>query len=233
MNVSSQRFKARVVYCFLLLLIRVNLKFKKIQTGLLSVPSYATLLTLKKSIEHSGNVCPLTQKNLVQLDWVSKEDGSHILTVGVCCLKWPNQRICPFKIYFFLFQVGHRVLLYTAVSSPAVKERFNNSKIAKNPQKLARQSSTNSSFNQEDVTVRWLRLRSLELKTADGLPPLPMHLSWVRDGIFVVGMDNEMQVYSQWKDMLSGITSGSGIAVTCSVSIQGIIIILPDANLDS
>lgn len=52
--------------------------------GLLSVPSYATILTLKKSIEHRGNVCPLTQKNLVQLDWVSKEDGSHILTVGVC-----------------------------------------------------------------------------------------------------------------------------------------------------
>lgn len=47
------------------------------------MPSYATLLTLKKSIEQQGNVCPLTQKNLVQLDWVSKEDGSHILTVGV------------------------------------------------------------------------------------------------------------------------------------------------------
>ena len=51
--------------------------------GLLSVPSYSTLLTLKKSISQRGNVCPLTQKHLVQLDWVSKEDGSHILTVGV------------------------------------------------------------------------------------------------------------------------------------------------------
>ena len=51
--------------------------------GLLSVPSYSTLLTLKKSIAQRGNVCPLTQKHLVQLDWVSKEDGSHILTVGV------------------------------------------------------------------------------------------------------------------------------------------------------
>lgn len=55
----------------------------KCLSGLLSVPSYATLLTLKRSIEQRGNVCPLTQKNLVQLDWVSKEDGSHILTVGV------------------------------------------------------------------------------------------------------------------------------------------------------
>ena len=57
--------------------------FFQIITGLLSVPSTATLLTLKKSIEQRGNVCPLTQKHLVQLDWVSKEDGSHILTVGV------------------------------------------------------------------------------------------------------------------------------------------------------
>jgi len=37
------------------------------------------------------------------------------------------------------------------------------------------------------------------LKTADGLPPLPMQISWVRDGILVVAMDSEMHVYSQWK----------------------------------
>ena len=69
------------------------------------MPSYATLLTLKKSIEHSGNVCPLTQKNLVQLDWVSKEDGSHILTVGVCCLKWPIKEFDPSKFTFSFFRL--------------------------------------------------------------------------------------------------------------------------------
>lgn len=47
--------------------------------------------------------------------------------------------------------------------------------------------------------IRWMRLRALELTTADGLPPLPMHLSWVRAGILVLGMDNEMHVYSQWR----------------------------------
>ena len=26
-----------------------------------------------------------------------------------------------------------------------------------------------------------------------------MQISWVRDGILVVGMDSEMHVYSQWK----------------------------------
>lgn len=47
--------------------------------------------------------------------------------------------------------------------------------------------------------IRWMQLRRIELKTADGLPPLPMQISWVRDGILVVGMDSEMHVYSQWK----------------------------------
>ena len=56
---------------------------------------------------------------------------------------------------------------------------------------------------------RWLRLRSLQLHTADGLPPLPMHLSWVRDGIFVIGMDNEMQIYSQWKDAFGELAGGT------------------------
>ena len=51
--------------------------------GLLAVPSFSTLQSLRKSIIERGNTCPLTQKHLVQLDWVSKEDGSHILTVAV------------------------------------------------------------------------------------------------------------------------------------------------------
>jgi hypothetical protein len=44
-----------------------------------------------------------------------------------------------------------------------------------------------------------MKLRKIDLVTADGLPPLPMQISWVRDGILVVGMDSEMHVYSQWK----------------------------------
>lgn len=47
--------------------------------------------------------------------------------------------------------------------------------------------------------IRWMKLRRIDLSTADGLPPLPMQISWVRDGILVVGMDSEMHVYSQWK----------------------------------
>ncbi|KAK9881026.1 hypothetical protein WA026_014368 [Henosepilachna vigintioctopunctata] len=46
---------------------------------------------------------------------------------------------------------------------------------------------------------KWMTLRKIELQTADGLPALPMQISWVRDGILVVGMDSEMHVYTQWK----------------------------------
>ncbi|XP_045511959.1 dmX-like protein 2 isoform X5 [Pieris brassicae] len=154
--------------------------------GLLAVPSFSTLQSLRKSIMENGNTCPLTQKHLVQLDWVSKEDGSHILTVAV----------------------GSRVLLFTPVSSDlaqanikAMKESINNNRPI-----LRKASSLAAPLFVEEI--RWMQLRRIELKTADGLPPLPMQISWVRDGILVVGMDSEMHVYSQWKPENPQITSG-------------------------
>lgn len=51
-----------------------------------------------------------------------------------------------------------------------------------------------------------------------------MHLSWVRDGIFVVGMDNEMQVYSQWKDTICGLPTGSCIEAS-SATKQSMIVV--------
>lgn len=68
-------------------------------SSLLAVPSFSTLQSLRKSITDHGNVCPLTQKHLVQLDWVSKEDGSHILTVGV------GSKVVKKIQYFGLFSV--------------------------------------------------------------------------------------------------------------------------------
>ncbi|XP_026326146.1 dmX-like protein 2 isoform X9 [Hyposmocoma kahamanoa] len=161
--------------------------------GLLAVPSFSTLQSLRKSIMENGNTCPLTQKHLVQLDWVSKEDGSHILTVAV----------------------GSRVLLFTPVSSDlaqanlkAMKESINNNRPI-----LRKASSLAAPLFVEEI--RWMQLRRIDLKTADGLPPLPMQISWVRDGILVVGMDSEMHVYSQWKpenqQTSSGIIGGQEI----------------------
>lgn len=145
--------------------------------GLMAVPSFSTLQSLRKSITEHGNTCPLTQKHLVQLDWVSKEDGSHILTVAV----------------------GSKIKLFTPVSSDIAQanmKAMKESQTANRPLLRKASSLARPHFNDE---IRWMKLRQIELKTADGLPPLPMQISWVRDGIFVAGMDSEMHVYSQWK----------------------------------
>lgn len=146
-------------------------------SSLLAVPSFSTLQSLRKSITENGNTCPLTQKHLVQLDWVSKEDGSHILTVAV----------------------GSKIMLYTSVSSDLAQANMKAMKESQSTNRpLLRKASSLAQphFNDE---IRWMKLRQIELETADGLPPLPMQMSWVRDGILVVGMDSEMHVYSQWK----------------------------------
>lgn len=145
--------------------------------GLLAVPSFSTLQSLRKSIIENGNTCPLTQKHLVQLDWVSKEDGSHILTVAV----------------------GSKILLYTPVSSDLAQANIKAMKESQSTNRpILRKASSLAQPHFTDE-IRWMKLRQIDLSTADGLPPLPMQMSWVRDGILVVGMDSEMHVYSQWK----------------------------------
>ncbi|KAL1506470.1 hypothetical protein ABEB36_005832 [Hypothenemus hampei] len=153
------------------------LSTESIRPTLLAVPSFTTLQSLRKSISEMGNICPLTQKHIVQLDWVSNEDGSHILTVAC----------------------GSKILLYTPLSTDlaqanvkAMKESMNNFRPI-----LRKASSLAQPLFVDDF--KWMTLRKIELHTADGLPALPMQISWVRDGILVVGMDSEMHVYTQWK----------------------------------
>merc|ERR1719310_942256 len=58
-----------------------------------------------------------------------------------------------------------------------------------------------SSINVQPVVDewRWMTFRRIELKTVDGLSPLPMAVSWARDGVLLCAMENEVAVYSQWK----------------------------------
>lgn len=55
-----------------------------------------------------------------------------------------------------------------------------------------------------------LQIRRIALRTADGLNPTPMAISWVRDGVLMCGMDNEIAVYSQWRDDAEEADAGSG-----------------------
>ena len=53
-------------------------------TGLMSVPSLSTLEGVKKYISAMGNApSAIAPKQTVMLDWASKEDGTHILTITV------------------------------------------------------------------------------------------------------------------------------------------------------
>ena len=45
-----------------------------------------------------------------------------------------------------------------------------------------------------------MQIRRIAIRTVDGLSPMPVSSAWVRDGIFVIGMDSEFAVYSQWRD---------------------------------
>nr|NVI77002.1 Rabconnectin-3A [Cucujiformia] len=120
-------------------------------------------------------------------DWVCNEDGSHILTVAC----------------------GSKIMLYTPLSTDlaqanvkAMKESMNNYRPI-----LRKASSLAQPLFVDDF--KWMTLRKIELQTADGLPALPMQISWVRDGILVVGMDSEMHVYTQWKPQNPSVTTSS------------------------
>nr|XP_044990389.1 dmX-like protein 1 isoform X2 [Jaculus jaculus] len=106
-------------------------------------------------------------KHLVHLDWISREDGSHILTVGI----------------------GSKLFMYGPLAGK-VQEQTGKESLA-----LPVWEST------KIVPLsKFVLLRSVDLvSSVEDTPPFPVSLSWVRDGILVVGMDCEMHVYSQWQ----------------------------------
>lgn len=115
-----------------------------------------------------GNVIPST-KHLVHLDWMSREDGSHILTVGI----------------------GSKLYMFGQLSGK-MQEQIGKEAVAISHYGSTTTKATNFS--------RFVLLRSVDLvSSVEGSPPFPVSLSWVRDGILVVGMDCEMHVYSQWQ----------------------------------
>ena len=66
-----------------ILIFKISLFFKFF-TGLMSVPSLSTLEGVKKYISAMGNApSAIAPKQTVMLDWASKEDGTHILTITV------------------------------------------------------------------------------------------------------------------------------------------------------
>ncbi|XP_065730510.1 dmX-like protein 1 isoform X5 [Phocoena phocoena] len=106
-------------------------------------------------------------KRLVHLDWMSREDGSHILTVGI----------------------GSKLFMYGPLAGKVQEQ-------------TGKESLAFPLWEGTKVVPlsKFVLLRSMDLvSSVEGSPPFPVSLSWVRDGILVVGMDCEMHVYSQWQ----------------------------------
>uniref|UniRef100_A0A914YLS6 RAVE complex protein Rav1 C-terminal domain-containing protein n=1 Tax=Panagrolaimus superbus TaxID=310955 RepID=A0A914YLS6_9BILA len=129
---------------------------------------------------HGEDDAALTEKicGLVRLDWVSAEDGSHILTVGI----------------------GHTIYLFSQVSRDVAQQNIVMMKETdtKARGRLRKASSLVGSIHMSNKFVRWMCVRTLELQSADGFPPLPTAMSWVRDGMLIVGLHSEMRIYNQW-----------------------------------
>ncbi|XP_055367594.1 dmX-like protein 1 isoform X2 [Betta splendens] len=119
----------------------------------------STDITIDFSLPND-NCVGSNSKSLVHLDWVSQEDGSHVLTVGI----------------------GTKIYMYGRLSGK--------------PPELG----LSSDAGRDQSLLRLVLLRSVDLvSSVEGSLPIPVSLSWVRDGILVVGMDCEMHVYSQWQ----------------------------------
>lgn len=131
-----------------------------------------TVPSVRDSCMLTGD-CLAVNRRQVHLDWVSREDGSHILTVGL----------------------GSKLYMYGMLS--------------RKPPELGLSDS-----GQQRCSSRLVLLRVVELvSSVEGSLPIPVSLSWVRDGILVVGMDCEMHVYSQWQPpapVKPAVTTGSG-----------------------
>ncbi|XP_058533833.1 dmX-like protein 1 isoform X1 [Ochotona princeps] len=133
----------------------------------ISVDSNLVAYNKQEAYFFSKESISLNTKHLVHLDWMSREDGSHILTVGI----------------------GSKLFMYGPLAGKVQEQ-------------TGKESLAFPLWESTKVVVpsKFVLLRSVDLvSSVEGSPPFPVSLSWVRDGILVVGMDCEMHVYSQWQ----------------------------------
>jgi hypothetical protein len=130
---------------------------------------------------HHDTKCSITSpSSRIRIDWVSTENGSHLLTLNV----------------------GALVLFYAQVSQDMAQRNIVMMKEHDTHKRPALRKASSIATQRHSIAaarlVRWLCIRSLHLHSADGLPPLPTALTWVRDGLLIIGMQSEMRCYNQW-----------------------------------
>jgi len=153
--------------------------------GDLSSPCGITVTDTSSDLEPSAtskfHIC-----RIVQLDWVSTEDGGHVLTVGIgSCIRL--YAAVPGDVAMTLQTPDQRAPVGAPQQSRGVLQKSKSMAVHSNAEAAAAACER-----------RWVQIRAINLTTADGRPPMPLNISWVRSGILVVSLDTEMHVYSQW-----------------------------------
>ena len=100
------------------------------------IPSPSTIETIKRSLTNTdSSSVVLQQKHLVMLDWVSTEDGGHILTIAV----------------------GAKVLLYAAVSAELAQTTHKDQKDSA-PRRGILQKSKSMTVSNVVEDIRWMKV---------------------------------------------------------------------------
>ena len=156
------------------------------------IPSTAAIISIKrkyafeKSISRSNDSTDLvfksymcTNNNLVKLDWASTENGSHILTVGL----------------------GNQIFIYSCVTKEL--DTLNNTKSLTSLYSTSAKKNDTEAIvkSNKNSLVKWTQFRSFELDSADDMQALPSEIKWVREGLLIVGLNTEMQIFSQWSSL--------------------------------
>lgn len=177
------------------------------------IPSTAAKISVKRQYSISKNANQLTNptksidyygmsKKLIKLDWASTENGSHILTIGL-----GNQ---IFVYSCVTKEIADQIDKSISETNKLIKSERKNSIMSLLPNTLSKLMSSNSlqpiinnknNNDFRDSLVRWIQFRSFELDSADDMQALPTQIKWVRDGLLIVGLNTEMQVYSQWSSL--------------------------------
>ncbi len=167
------------------------------------IPSAAAKISIKKKYLTTTLPPPpvtsndvLLSKKLIKLTWASSENGSHLLTV---CL-------------------GNQIFIYSCVkkendNSDDTDSLLNKKGITKNflyeMPKLVSNKSKNKCESNNNSLVKWILFRSFTLDSADDMQALPNQIKWVRDGLLIVGLNTEMQVFSQFSPQSEHTNAGA------------------------
>ncbi len=173
--------------------------------NVLEIPSAAIRCSIKKKYldksHHPKDDQFQATSSLVKLDWATTESGSHILMVCIA-----NQ------VFVFSAVKKDPLIAHQAATGSLPKSPSDGQSTFK-PGHLASAETPASSLKQKAVNqptssymqsirpqsiVRWVQMRSFKLDSADDMQALPRQCKWVRDGLLVVSLSTEMQVFSQW-----------------------------------